>query len=43
MQKVIILGLLVVVLLSACTASPSDEQVSSEEQTPLITLYRSPT
>jgi uncharacterized lipoprotein len=43
MQKFLILGLLAIVLLSACAAPATDQQVSDEGQSPLVTVYRSPT
>jgi hypothetical protein len=43
MKKFLILGLLAVVLLSACAGSTSDPEITDEEQFPLVTVYRSPT
>ena len=43
MKKILILGLLAVVLLSACAGSTTDQEISVEEQSPLVTVYRSPT
>ena len=43
MQKFLVLGLLAIVLLSACAAPAADQQVSDEGQSPLVTVYRPPT
>ena len=43
MKKFLVLGLLAVVLLSACAASTTDQELTVEEQSPLVTVYKSPT
>ena len=43
MQKFLILALLAIVILSACAAPAVDQQVSDDGETPLVTVYRSPT
>jgi uncharacterized lipoprotein YajG len=43
MQKILVFGLLAVVLLSACAAPAADQQVTDEEGSPIITVYKSPT
>jgi hypothetical protein len=43
MQKVFILSLFALIVLSACSASPSGQQVLEEEQPLTVTVYRSPT
>jgi PBP1b-binding outer membrane lipoprotein LpoB len=43
MQKILVLGLLVAVLLSACAAPAANQQVSDEEQSLVVSVYRSPT
>jgi uncharacterized lipoprotein len=43
MRKILIFSLLAVVVLSACSASPSDQQVLEEEQPLTVAVYRSPT
>ena len=43
MQKILVLGLLAALLLSACAAPAADQQVSDEEQSLVVSVYRSPT
>jgi hypothetical protein len=43
MQKFLKLGLLVVVLLSACVAPATDQELTEEGQSPVVTVYRPPT
>jgi len=43
MQKYFMLGLLAVVLLSACAAPASDQELVEAEQYPAVTVYKSPT
>lgn len=43
MRRYLVLGLLVAVLISACTAVPNEQQNSEDKQSPLVTVYRSPT
>ena len=43
MRKVLTLGLLVLVALSACSGSPPVQEVMEEEQPVTVTVYRSPT
>jgi len=43
MQRFLILALLTVVALSACTAVANDQQGSIEDASRLVTVYRSPT
>jgi uncharacterized lipoprotein YajG len=43
MRKILILGLLSVVLLSACAAPATDQELTEESQSPEVTVYRSPT
>jgi hypothetical protein len=43
MQRYLILALLAVVLLSACTAAANNQQGSIEDASRLVTVYRSPT
>ena len=43
MQRFLILVLLAVVMLSACTAVENDEQGSYEDASRLVTVYKSPT
>ena len=43
MKKFLVLGLLAVVLLSACAAPASDHELVEAEQYPSVTVYKSPT
>ena len=43
MQKFLILGLLAIVLLSACAAPVTDQELTEEGQSPVVTVYRPPT
>ncbi len=43
MKNFLLLGLLAVVLLSACAASTTDQEISDEGQSPLVTVYKPPT
>jgi hypothetical protein len=43
MQRFLITGLLVVVLLSACTAQANELQKTEEGQSRVVTVYKSPT
>lgn len=43
MKKFLVLGLLAVVLLSACAASTTDQELVEAEQYPAVTVYKSPT
>ena len=43
MQKFLILGLLAIVLLSACAAPATDQELTEEGQSPVVTVYRPPT
>jgi uncharacterized lipoprotein len=43
MQKFLILGLLAIVLLSGCDASATDQELIEDEQSPVVTVYKSPT
>ena len=43
MKKFLMLGLLAVLLLGACTGEGNDQQAIEEEQSSLVTVYRSPT
>jgi uncharacterized lipoprotein len=43
MKRFLILGLLAVVLLSACAPSTTNQQVPDEGGSTLVTVYRSPT
>lgn len=43
MQKFIILGLFAVLLLGACTGGANEQQGIEDEQSSLVTVYRSPT
>lgn len=43
MQKVLILGLLVAFVLSACSTAQNEQQVQEEGQSPVVTVYRPPT
>jgi hypothetical protein len=43
MQRFLILVLLAVVVLSACTAKSNDQLVTDEGQSSVVTVYKSPT
>ena len=43
MQKFLILGLLAIVLLSACAAPAADQELTEEGQSPVVTVYKPPT
>ena len=43
MQRFLILALLAVVLLSACTSVSNEQEGSVEDASRLVTVYRSPT
>ena len=43
MQKILIVGLLAILLLSACAAPADDQQTSDEDGSPVVTVYKSPT
>jgi uncharacterized lipoprotein len=43
MLRYLIVGLLAIILLSACAAQITYQQVTGEGQSMLITVYRSPT
>ena len=43
MQKVLILGLLILIVLSACSPAQNEQHAQEEGQSPLVTIYRSPT
>ena len=42
MKKFLILGLLLIVVLGGC-APAKDQEISEEQESPLVTIYRSPT
>jgi hypothetical protein len=43
MQKTFILGLFAIILLSSCAAPATEQVLTEEEQSPVVTVYRSPT
>lgn len=43
MRKFLILGLLSIVLLNACSASEPNQELTEEQQSPEVVVYRSPT
>ena len=43
MQKFLILGLLAIVLLSACAAPATDQELTEEGQSSVVTVYKPPT
>ena len=43
MQKFLTLGLLAIVLLSACAAPAIDQELTEAGQSPVVTVYKSPT
>lgn len=42
-RLVILIGLLVVFLLNACSATPATQEAMGKEQSTKVTVYRSPT
>ena len=43
MRKFLLFSLLAAVLLSACAAQATDQELTEEKQSPEITVYKSPT